>query len=448
VTSTPGPTIPAEFTDADPELVQGYLAEGASISQAEFLALTQTTVEPLGQHSARVVHLFPTGNTGTITYSITPDVARDPETTEPVVTILQTDPNFEFRLQYFVPYDSMPAEVVQEIRADTSAASRALAVVEGQLVAADKPGIVVIAEALISKWRGNEISGFIKYLDTKHGTGADLGEMYSIIKGLLSVVDAAKLADEFDEIDARIDKLKRCAENPTNPITKKAHREDPGSKARLLEQVEETRNEIKANTAVMFLGLMDKTAAGLVSSVKWVGYVVGAGTAWSKETLRELNEKLVEELKRAIPKCEGYRIDKTVSLTQMNVSVTIQYVSTKCDGPDGEWVIDSQGTLSGYGGTAVIGGPVIVTIDEETLRGPVDGTANFRTETPGHPSPVTQGRFTGTGEFVIGTPPRLELDITGGTGNGYMYGFLDTGFTSPGTLTFEVATGDFGCGYE
>lgn len=137
-----------------------------------------------------------------------------------------------------------------------------------------------------------------------------------------------------------------------------------------------------------------------------------------------------------------YKIDKTVTATQMNVTFTIRYTAKKCGGPEGDWVIDSAGTLSGYGGSANIGGPVTVEIEEGKLTGPVEGDAIFDGPT-GH----TEGHFVGTATFVQ-DPQTLEgksldLVITGGRGNGYPYGFLDTGLLQPGTLTLPVEQGKF-----
>jgi hypothetical protein len=143
---------------------------------------------------------------------------------------------------------------------------------------------------------------------------------------------------------------------------------------------------------------------------------------------------------RAERTCRGqdYRIDKTVNVTQMNVTVAIQYTGTKCDGHEGEWTIDSNGTLSGYGGTAAIGGPIVVDIPASSTEGTLQGTANFDDENQGH----TEGHFVGTARFVE-EPSTLELTVTGGSGSGYSYGFLDTGVTGPGTLTFPLERGDF-----
>ncbi|MFL5680489.1 MAG: hypothetical protein ACJ77B_07805 [Chloroflexota bacterium] len=138
-----------------------------------------------------------------------------------------------------------------------------------------------------------------------------------------------------------------------------------------------------------------------------------------------------------------YKIDKTVTATELNVTFEIRYTATKCGGPEGDWVIDSTGSLRGYGGTAAIGGPVTVEIAEGTLSGPVEGVANFSAED----GRETTGQFRGTATFVEGAQDsegsRLDLKITSGSGSGYSYGFLDTGLTKPGTLTLPVTQGDF-----
>ncbi|MEX2547256.1 MAG: hypothetical protein WD830_05640 [Chloroflexota bacterium] len=138
-----------------------------------------------------------------------------------------------------------------------------------------------------------------------------------------------------------------------------------------------------------------------------------------------------------------YRIDKTVSGSEGGgfVTYTIQYTGTKCGGAAGEWIIDSAGTLTGGGDTALIGGPINVQIDEASGSGPLQGTANFTDVDTGETRTST-GLFTGTGTFDE-QGQKLVLDVTGGSGNGYIYGFLDTGISQPGTLTFPLETGDF-----
>lgn len=136
-----------------------------------------------------------------------------------------------------------------------------------------------------------------------------------------------------------------------------------------------------------------------------------------------------------------YRIDKTVTYDDGFTSYTIQYTGTKCDGPVGEWAIDSAGTLTGGGDTATLGGTIFVQIGEASNTGQMGGTARF-TDVDPDGTTTTEGIFGGTGTFNPAAP-EMVLNVTTGGGNGYVYGFLDTGPSQPGTLTFPVEVGDF-----
>jgi hypothetical protein len=136
-----------------------------------------------------------------------------------------------------------------------------------------------------------------------------------------------------------------------------------------------------------------------------------------------------------------YRIDKTVAGSMPSASWSIGYTGVKCDGPGGEWIIDSNGTLTGGGDSATISGTIFVELPDDATSGTVAGTATFTDEDPDQTT-VTEGLFGGTGTFDE-KASTLVLDVTSGSGNGYIYGFLDTGITGPGTLTFPIEVGDF-----
>jgi hypothetical protein len=177
----------------------------------------------------------------------------------------------------------------------------------------------------------------------------------------------------------------------------------------------------------------------------WVGWDRHLQMAYGDYTARAITDDMFERAQR-VCSLSDYRINKLVVVEEFNVRVSIRYSGTKCGGHAGTWVIDSAGTMEGYFGTATVGGPIIVEMGDETRTGTVEGTAKFKTETEGHPQPQTEGHFTGTAVFAEEFAEQratLELSITSGTGNGYQFGFLDTGFMGPGTLTFELESGDF-----
>jgi hypothetical protein len=100
------------------------------------------------------------------------------------------------------------------------------------------------------------------------------------------------------------------------------------------------------------------------------------------------------------------------------------------------------GTLTGGGDTAEIGGPLTIEIAEGSLTGPLTGIAGFHDADPDGEVTTTEGHFSGTGTFNPDAH-ELFLNVTVGGGNGYIYGFLDTGLESPGTLTLPVEEGHF-----
>jgi hypothetical protein len=267
------------------------------------------------------------------------------------------------------------------------------------------------------------------------------------MRALLNVSDAFALQSEFMELEAAVDKIKRCAENPTDPATKSRYRSDPAYKQSILDRIERTRLELKWNTVAMFVGLLNSQLSSYATTAHKgfvvLSYIVGPLTSWSKNSLKQLNTRLLADLKASIAKCvAGYRVEKTLTFSEANARVTITYSGVKCGTIGGTWVIDSVGALTAYGGTGAISGPVVVEMDEETSTGTVDGTARFSARTGD-----TEGRFSGRAR-IVPNPPTLELTVTEGHGNGYNFGFLDTGFQTPGTLLLPITTIDEGEGCE
>lgn len=123
-----------------------------------------------------------------------------------------------------------------------------------------------------------------------------------IIGGGFTVEKGVEIGAELDTVLAELSKLEDCAKNPTNPLTQKQYQEDPTARDRVLQQIAEARAEMIANTVVMELGVLNGYVAGF--GPKWLGYVIGPGTAWSQATLKELNQQRLEEIKRAVTKCD------------------------------------------------------------------------------------------------------------------------------------------------
>ncbi len=421
----------------DVERQTALIADGLEPGEAEFLALTTLRADVLDAHSYRVVATFPSGDEAEFTISLQPDQAGDPEHLEMTHEVVGGD--FQFRLAYVVPWDEIPSDLHEDIRAGGTALGTdvVLALAPAQ-VASDRDGVGVVVTAVVKQIYSQTSSDTARIIQERLGDRLDVTTTLRMLRGLESVGNALTTSAEYQDVVRELDAIEECAGNPTNPITQRAYRDDPAYRQRVLDQVSATRSEVKANAAVLYLSHLIKTGSSLIRTVPALGFIVGPGTAWSKQALNDVTRRLIDDLRKNVPACGDYRIDKTVNVTQMNVTVAIRYTGTKCDGPYGEWTIDSSGTLSGYGGTATIGGPLVVTLPPDDAPGTVEGTANFDDENQGH----TEGHFSGMAELV-GEPAVVKLTVTNGSGSGYSYGFLDTGFISPGTLSLPVEKGDF-----
>jgi hypothetical protein len=436
--ATAAPSGDLPLPSLDVERQTALLADGLEAGEAEFLALTSMVSEVIDDHTYRVVATFPTGDEAELIVTLQPDQVGDPEAIEFSHELVGDD--FRFRLGYLVPWDVIPADLHDDIRAGgTALIVDAVLAMAPTTVAADSNGVGVIVTGLVKQLYGQASSETARIIDERFQGRLDVSTTLRMLRALEGVGNALASSADYQDIVRELDAIEKCARNPTNPITQRAYRDDPALLERVLDQISATRAEVKANAAALYLSHLIKTGSSLIRNVPALGFIVGPGTAWSKQALNQVTRKLIDDLRKNVPACgQDYQIDKTVNVTQMNVTVAVSYTATKCDGPFGEWTIESSGTLSGYGGTAAIGGPIVVNIPPNSSQGTLEGTANFDDENQGH----TEGHFFGGAQFVE-EPPTLELTVTSGSGSGYSWGFLDTGFMGPGTLTFPLEQGDF-----
>lgn len=359
-TSSAGAPVTLEYDQAT---VDALIAQGLNAPEALFAAMTTTTVERLDAHVYRVTQTFPTANTAAYTVTVIPDQVGDPDVVE--LTSSQSAEGFAFTLRYFIPYDAMPDELQQPLRSGSIGAATVILAVAGGLrsegrrvAAAAKDGATVVVEALVKQFTNAGTKSFLSFLEGKLGPTYELNNLVKSLKTLMSVKDSIAMEAEFSELDSQLDKLQDCVENPTNPVTKNAYRDDPGLRQRLLDQVAATRSEVKANTAVMFLGLLNSVGAGL-TKVPWLGWVMGPGTAWSKATLQDMNARLIKDLKKNIVSCDGFKLDFTardMSLRTLGIGTDhtadiVGHVSG-CPGESGQWIIDGTAQMTNSAGGA------------------------------------------------------------------------------------------------
>ncbi len=317
----------------DDALRAALVAEGVDEAAALFLAMTSVDAREIDDRHARIVEEFPGGTRAVIDVRITPVSAAD-AAAPPELTTQSSSRRFAFSFEYVVPLDGIPGDVRSAMRVvapgpvvTTAPASVVWARATSAPAAGDTSGVQVAVKAVATKYVSNQASDYVKQLDGKTG---GRGDLLKLLKAKAAVEEAAALGDEFDAMNKRIDELEDCAKNPTNPLTKKAYREDPKALDRILDQVESTRQAIKDNTTVGFIAMMNKTASGVIKNAPWLGYVVSAGTAWSKDALNQVNQELLDQLEKAVVPCtKDYKLDGVID--------GLRFTAIKCAGAAGQW---------------------------------------------------------------------------------------------------------------
>lgn len=284
--------------------------------EALTLALTKLTEISADEHNAHITAEFPTGDTADITIVLSPGLANQAGT--PTVTSAETADGFTFTVAYHV------SSIASRVDSGSAAIplGRAQAWLGGNgpaldagVVAADDGGADVVVTAVIKKGEENVLSIFLKFLEERYPAVAvdRLGGIVQVLKAAGSLADALALNVKYKALQGRIAAAEACAKNPTNPLTIKAYRTDPGLRDRLLEDVGATRRSVKANAAAVFLSMLNEGIAKLTKQ-RWLQAVLGVGDAWAKENFDRDNEERVRQLEASITKCESYTAELEVDI--------------------------------------------------------------------------------------------------------------------------------------
>lgn len=296
--STSAPAGPG--ATPNPALLADLTASGVAADDAAFLASTSVEGASSGPGKAKIVEHLLSGDTTEFTVSIAAATGGTPGLVS--ATSSTTADRIEVHLEYLVSAEGMSDDVRQSLEGITAAARRVAALGDpGPVLTADVSVYQVLVDWATSKAESTARDSSIKAI-LESVTPGKAGLLMKLIKAGFTVEKGTKLSDKLDAQLAELDRLAECAMNPTNPLTKKQYAEDPGARDRILEQIQNARNELIANTIVMQLGVLNGYAASF--GPKWLGFAIGPGTAWSKATLEDLNQQRLEEIKRAVTKCE------------------------------------------------------------------------------------------------------------------------------------------------
>jgi hypothetical protein len=195
-------------------------------------------------------------------------------------------PQFTFR--YFVPYEAMSEELKTSIQSKPS--SPAAATMVGFLPSAEASGGA----------SGAVIETIIKNLGMKGiGQLGDFSKLYGALGALTGVYDLSQ-SDYFSELE----QLRECAENPTNPLTKKTYQENPSEKAKTVEQVNEAQSQVEQLMIARILNLAAKTGAQFTGA-NFAGKLFFDSVAkWNDETLKQVSQRWVDDARKAVVRCE------------------------------------------------------------------------------------------------------------------------------------------------
>ncbi len=304
-TATPAGPAPS-FAEPDPALVTRLVAAGAEDGDAEILALTRSEVTETGPRRVHYVQTLATGDVIEADVTVDPDVRGEPGIQ--ALTATATADRIDVHLELFVDGTAMPDDVRSSLQASRLAGQLAAAgalAAAGPLAAgprtADVDGVQVAVEWSISKASDEFRDSSIQALSDRFLPGKTATVM-PIVKSAFAAKEGIELNAALDALLAELDALRKCAENPTNELTKKLYQEDPGEKDRILGEIAAARVDLIANTMVMELGVANELLADF--GPKWLGWAIGPGTAWSKSTLQDLNSQRMDALRRGIPKCD------------------------------------------------------------------------------------------------------------------------------------------------
>lgn len=330
------PSAPASAETPQADLLAALSSAGLAADDLAFLAATTFDVTSSGPGSATVVEHLLSSDTATFTVSIAPATGGTPGLVS--ATSSTTDDRIEVHLQYLVSADGMPDDVRQSLEGVASAGLAVANIAGGPILTAEVSVFGVTVDWAISKGQSTVRDTAIKNI-VEGALPGKAGIIMRLIKAGLTADKAALIGTKLGDQLAELDRLLECAKNPTNPLTIKAYQEDPGARDRVIEQIQETRNDIIANTIALELGVVNGFVAGF--GPKWLGYAIGPGTAWSKATLEDLIQERIDEIKRAVPKCECVLVTESIIEPML-------WRGERRSSFDNEWLIQGEVTAAGY----------------------------------------------------------------------------------------------------
>ena len=290
---------------------------------AAFMMLAGSTLKVVDGHTFVAQQAFPNGATAKAAYHLYTGSEMAPGQ-PPVVTTTRSSNEFRFSLTYAVAAADLPAELLLQVldglpgsvpaQPDRDSALAAIGVAPawaGAGPAAPMDGgpstVGVLVDGVISQ---AVESGIDKAVDTTNIDKTQAGTSWEAFKSGKKVWDALEANGEVADALTRIKAARDCAQDPTNPLTRKDYAEHPGAKGEVLKQLDGMSDEVTGDAAVLFVEMFTDSAAGLVKSAPWLGFITGPATNFVKANLSPVIEGRAQAAEQLVPKCRkvSYRV--------------------------------------------------------------------------------------------------------------------------------------------
>lgn len=313
------------FTLNEP-MANALVANGVPRDAATFVASQR--VETLAEEPRRFRFLqtFPNGASRDIAFRFGPTQTYTPTAAEASNAAASGQPVYAVRrersedgkvivnrLQYFMPFDAMPVALSQRLQTVSvaSAVQNWLTAWVSTANAAESgmSGTTVYVEESAKEGVDTGIGSLLDYAKDKGSSGI-FAALYAFASALSDISGAFDLRADYKKSEGDLDRLGRCAANPTNPLSKS----DPNYSKDTAGKVNRAKSEAKEVAAMRFLNAMTDTATGVNP---WLS-VLKAGLVWNDRTLKDFNDNtIMREASLAVVPC-GYPLDATLTLSYTN----------------------------------------------------------------------------------------------------------------------------------
>lgn len=397
---------PIEVSEAGAAAATAFLHDGASV-----------TAKADGDLKATITVTLPTGNTSTSTFSLTTGAALSPDkpAADPkspiqgfTISAKETPNGLEWTYRYVVPADQLPNGALA--RATEDGTPRRLGETAAVLLnakvdqAQGGPGIQVVAQGTLQEFSLEALSKIEEAMRERAGqdvekTGTPLTQS---VDSILDVVDVIQTSAKYKQQKERLDGLRQCAENPTNPLTQKQYKDDPAARQRILDDVSNVETEIKANTLVEFIGSFNSTASDITKQA-WLGFIVGPLTNWANAQLGAVNDELLDNLDKEIADCGGHHAFVGTYTYPYGNHPELGIAGISCTQDlNGEWAFMATGNPA-------------VPVTRDSLTALVAGVKSqlpaFRTAPGAGVQLIGESPFRGVLELTPDKPPKMKVTV-------------------------------------